>query len=82
MTVYDVLRGCAEAIYHGPADGAGRCPWCRVKYTHAQPRPVRQWWQPAPADAADLAYRRFYDPNFGVAQTDTDPHRPGRREAL
>lgn len=46
---------------HGPADGAGICPWCGAKYTYPKPRP-----RGFPVLVTDLeeAYRRVYDPDF------------------
>lgn len=59
------MWGCPEAIQHGPADGAGRCPWCRIKYTDARPRvPASE-----PTSGATLAYRQYYDPDFGALST-------------
>jgi hypothetical protein len=29
---------CPEAIMHGPADRAGRCPWCGRREDEALPR--------------------------------------------
>lgn len=62
---------CPEALCHGPADGAGRCPWCHRKYTHANARPVHNHRHPS---ALTLAYRRFYDPDWGSAHSDDDPY--------
>lgn len=61
----DSLWSCPEAITHGPADTAGKCPWCRRKIASATP---------APKDFAvsdlTLAYGRHYDPDFDVLTHD------------
>lgn len=68
LTSPAVRRGCPEALQHGPSDGAGRCPWCRRRYD--TPISVRVPYN----GASDLtqAYRRFYDPDWGLAMTDID----------
>lgn len=53
---------CTEAIQHGPADGAGHCPWCGIKYDKAIAEPRRQRMQ---ASELTLAYQEHYDPDFG-----------------
>lgn len=60
------MSECPEALRHGPADGAGRCPWCGTRYTCAQPRP-RPHPRVRSKAASDLtsAYQQFYDPDFG-----------------
>jgi hypothetical protein len=64
------LRGCTEAILHGPADFRGRCPWCGVKYDAARPAP--SFYGYTWASDLDRAYRRMYDPNWGTGLTDFD----------
>lgn len=65
---------CSEAIIHGPADHAGRCPWCRrkVEFPAARPREFGVSWRELDALAA---YRRTYDPDWGAEHTDNDPTR-------
>ena len=49
------------AILHGPADGAGRCPWCGTKYTDARPAP-----RAYPRSELSEAYAMHYDPDEGA----------------
>lgn len=65
---FDERRDCPEAIQHGPADGRGRCPWCRRRYTRAVVVCVPY------RGTTDLtqAYRRTYDPDWGVSPADID----------
>ena len=55
---------CPESTgKHGPADGAGRCPWCRRKYTEAA-----RYDPSRPEERSELseAYETFYDPDAGT----------------
>lgn len=49
------------AIMHGPADVAGRCPWCGIKYTSTMPVPRRY-----PRSELSEAYAYVYDPDEGA----------------
>lgn len=64
------LEDCPEGLRHGPADRAGRCPWCRRRFTDplAAPRPRAS----INSDIVD-AYRRFWDPDWGSGRWDSDP---------
>ena len=46
---------------HGPADGEGRCPWCRNVVTSALPAPRRY-----PRSELSEAYEEHYDPDYGA----------------
>lgn len=56
---------CTEAIRHGPADGAGKCPWCGRKYEVALRAPTE-----FPMSDLTLAYGKHYDPDFDVLTHD------------
>lgn len=49
------------AILHGPADGAGRCPWCGSRVDVALPAPRRY-----PRSGLSEAYAMHYDPDDGA----------------
>lgn len=70
MTATEKRRECPEAFRHGPADGAGRCPWCRAKYASAM-----KVCSPRTQSDLTVAYRRFYDPDWGSDIADADPTR-------
>lgn len=70
----DSLSKCPEALGHGPADGAGRCPWCRRKITYPRARQSRFGTSWRELDTL-AAYRRFYDPDWGTDNADSDPTR-------
>lgn len=57
---------CSEAFQHGPADGQGRCPWCRTKHIDARPRA----YDHEPVSELTLAYEQFYDPDFSALTPD------------
>lgn len=70
----DFEAGCTEALDHGPADRAGRCPWCRRKITYPQARESHygpSWYE----RDTEAAYRRSYDPDWGTEHADSDPTR-------
>lgn len=72
----DLLPGhrpsdCPEAIIHGPADGSGRCPWCRVKYRRSAPREYSRGY--VFRSDLDDAYDRFWNPDWGTRKGDRDP---------
>jgi hypothetical protein len=67
------LTPCVGAIRHGPCDRLGRCPWCHLKIRRAMPRyvdPTGPQWQ----QDAEAAYRRTYDPDWGIDRMDHDPY--------
>lgn len=72
-----VTDDCPDGFSHGPADGAGRCPWCERKIDHARPR------TPEYEDVSELtlAYEQAYDPDFGALSVDQLllRHRTGRQ---
>lgn len=49
------------ALRHGPADGAGRCPWCGNQVDSALPAPRRY-----PRSELSQAYEEHYDPDYGA----------------
>lgn len=49
------------ALRHGPADGAGRCPWCGTKYQDALPAPSRY-----PRSELSEAYEEHFDSDYGA----------------
>lgn len=63
---------CSEALNHGPADGRGRCPWCGVKYTSAQPAPPIGW--DGPSELTE-AWGEHFDPDYGALSPDQIRHR-------
>lgn len=64
---------CPESVRgkHSLAERDGRCRWCRRKIAGKAPRGIE-----AVRSRLTDAYRRFYDPDWGSAQTDTDPADP------
>lgn len=46
---------------HGPADVAGRCPWCGTKVTNSLPAP-----RSYPRSDLTEAYGYVYDPDEGA----------------
>jgi len=70
VTDVAALRGCTEAILHGPADAQGRRPWCRTKYEAGRAAPT--FYGYTWASDLDRAYRRTYDPDWGTRATDYD----------
>jgi hypothetical protein len=64
--------GCPESTgRHGPADGSGRCPWCRRRYEAAVHPALTPW---TPSDLT-VAYGTTYDPDFLVLTRDQIRHR-------
>jgi hypothetical protein len=70
---------CPEALHHGPPTAAGRCPWCGRKFTYPRLRTTAtphlgDDLRSVPLDDdIQAAYRRTYDPDWGVTHGDTDP---------
>jgi hypothetical protein len=60
------LDKCPEAIGWHQVDTRGRCHWCRHQVEPPEPRPQRL----PISDTTILAYRYFYDPDFGVDRDD------------
>jgi hypothetical protein len=63
---------CPEAIMHGPADRAGRCPWCGLRYDPPLGRPKLHH---SVSSELTLAYDEFYDPDFGALAPAEIEHR-------
>lgn len=62
---------CPEAAGmgdHGPLTSAGHCPWCGRKVAAPALRPRR-----FAVSNLTLAWRRFYDPDWGGGPEDSDP---------
>lgn len=57
---------CPEAIGWHQVDARGRCRWCRRRIEPPSPCPTRGFAR----TTADLAYRYFYDPDFGTDKDD------------
>jgi hypothetical protein len=57
---------CPEAIGWHDAGRDGRCHWCGRKVERAAPRPRG----PFDPTGMDLAYRYFFDPDFGRDKED------------
>lgn len=64
---------CPEAVMHGPADRAGRCPWCGLKVDLPLGRP-KVFTTDGPSDLTQ-AYDEFYDPDFGALSPAELDHR-------
>lgn len=56
-------KPCKDATRHGPADGAGMCPWCGLKVASAMPAPDRSTF---PTSDLTEAYNQHYDPDHGA----------------
>lgn len=65
---------CSGSVngWHSLTGADGRCLWCGNKIKAKQPR-VRSWATVSPRSPLDDAYRRSYDPDWGVLETDSDP---------
>jgi len=60
------LDQCPQAIGWHQIDVRGRCHWCRRPVGPPAPCPTRGFTR----TKADLAYRYFYDPDFGTNKDD------------
>jgi DNA-directed RNA polymerase subunit RPC12/RpoP len=76
-TPSDYVRGdCPETVRgrHGTTDRAGRCPYCGSKIVPPMRR-AAIWTDGDPDRHSPIidAYRRFWDPDWGLDPTDGDP---------
>lgn len=61
---------CPVSAVHTHDEGSrrdGRCTWCGYRFDTPAPRPPLAGWR----TELDQAYRRHYDPDYGIDPRDT-----------